>query len=107
MTLTGYLKKFSIYIWEPNYYCLIIIWKTCENGFILESEIEVCENDIVLHFVIYPLNSQNTKKPKIKTAVFFCKHSYFSQIFSKKAKITISFFRKEAKNNYITLGFSF
>ena len=107
MTLTGYLKKFSIYIWEPNYYCLIIIWKTCENGFILESGIEVCENDIVLHFVIYPLDSQNTKKPKTKTAHFFCKHSYFRQIFSKKAKKTISFFMKNSKNNNIILGLSF
>ena len=54
MNLTGYLKNLvHIYIWEPNYYCFII-WKTCDNGFILESGIEVCENYTVLH-----CNSEN------------------------------------------------
>ena len=35
------------------------------------------------------------------------KQSYFSQIVSKKAKITMSFFMKNSKNNNIILGFSF
>ena len=38
---------------------------------------------------------------------FYKQQSYFSQIVSKKAKITISFFMKNSKNNNIILGFSF
>ena len=38
---------------------------------------------------------------------FYKQQSYFSQIVSKKAKITISFFIKKSKNNNIILGFSF
>ena len=60
--------------------------KTCEKGFILESGIEVCENDIVLHFVIYPLDSQNTKKLKTKTAVFFVNTRISVKFFQKKPK---------------------
>ena len=37
---------------------------------------------------------------------FYKQQSYFSQIVSKKAKITISFFMKNSKNNNIILGFS-
>ena len=51
-----------------------------------------------------PLDGQNTKKPKTKTADFFC---YFSQIVSKKAKIITSLIMKNSKNNNIILGFSF
>ena len=40
--------------------------------------------------------------------LIFCKQQlYFSQIVSKKAKITISYFMKNSKNNNIILGFSF
>ena len=38
---------------------------------------------------------------------FYKQQSYFSQIVSKNAKITISFFMKNSKNNNIILGFSF
>ena len=38
---------------------------------------------------------------------FYEQQSYFSQFFSKKAKITIYFFVKNSKNNNIVLGFSF
>ena len=55
----------------------------------------------------YPLDSRNTKKPKTKMLSFYKQQSYFSQIVSKKAKITISFFMKNSKNNNIILGFSF
>ena len=57
-----------------------------------------------MELMFYPLDSRNTKKtkkPKTK------KQSYFSQIVSKKAKITILFFMKNSKNNNIILGFSF
>ena len=57
--------------------------------------------------MIYPLDGRNTKKLKTKTVDFFCKHPYFSQMFSKKAKITTSLFMKNSKYNNIILGFSF
>ena len=38
---------------------------------------------------------------------FYKQPSYFSQIVSKKAKITTSFFMKNSKSNNIILGFSF
>ena len=60
--------------------------------------------------MFYPLDSRNTKKQKrTKTRMlsFYKQQSYFSQIVSKKAKITISFFMKNSKNNTIILGFSF
>ena len=38
---------------------------------------------------------------------FYKQQSYFSQIVSKKANITISFFMKNSKNNNIILDFSF
>ena len=60
--------------------------------------------------MFYPLDSRNTKKPKnpkTKLLSFYKQQSYFSQIVSKKAKITISFFMKNSKNNNIILGFSF
>ena len=57
--------------------------------------------------MFYPLDSRNTKKPKTKMLSFYKQQSYFSQIVSKKAKITISFFMKNSKNNNIILGFSF
>ena len=45
------------------------------------------------------------KKQKTKTADFFYKHCYFSQIVSKKDKI--HHFMKNSKNNNIILGFGF
>ena len=38
---------------------------------------------------------------------FYKQQSYFSQIVSKKAKITILFIMKNSKNNNIILGLSF
>jgi hypothetical protein len=55
----------------------------------------------------YPLDSRNTKKPKTKMLIFYKHQSYFSQIVSKKAKITILFFMKNTKNTNIILGFIF
>ena len=57
--------------------------------------------------LFYPLDSRKTKKPKTKMLSFYKQQSYFSQIDSKKAKITISFFMKNSKNNNIILSFSF
>jgi hypothetical protein len=53
-----------------------------------------------------PLDSQNTKQPKTKMLIFYKQQSYFSQIISKKANITI-FFMKNSSDNNIILGFSF
>ena len=39
--------------------------------------------------------------------MFYKQQSYFGQIVSKKAKITIIFFMKNFKNKNIILGFSF
>ena len=39
--------------------------------------------------------------------MFYKQQSYFSQIVSKKAKITILFFMKNTKNTNIILGFIF
>ena len=50
--------------------------------------------------MFYPLDSRNTKKLKTKLLTFY-KQSYFSQIVSIKAKITISFFMKNSKNNNV------
>ena len=41
--------------------------------------------------MFYPLDSRNTKKPKTKMLSFYKQQLYFSQIVSKKAKITIYF----------------
>ena len=52
--------------------------------------------------MFYMLDSQNTKKlknQKTKMLIFYKQQSYFSQIASKKAKITITFFMKNSKNN--------
>ena len=58
--------------------------------------------------MFYPLNSWNTKKPKTKMLMFYKQQSYFSQIVSKKGKITILFLWKIPKiTMYIILGFSF
>jgi hypothetical protein len=38
---------------------------------------------------------------------FYKQQSYFSEIVSKKAKITIFLFMKKSKNNNIILGFGF
>ena len=59
--------------------------------------------------MFYPLDSRNTKKikNKIKMLSFYKQQSYFSQIVSKKAKITISFFMNDSKNNNIILDFSY
>ena len=50
---------------------------------------------------------KNKNKTKTKMLSFYKQQSYFSQIVSKKAKITILFFMKNSKNNNIILGFSF
>ena len=57
--------------------------------------------------MFYPLDSQNTKKPKTEMLSFDKQQSYFGQIVSKKAKITISFCMKNSKNNNIILSLSF
>ena len=57
--------------------------------------------------MFYPLDSQNTKEPKTKMLIFYKQQSYFSQLFSKKAKITLLFLMKNSNNNNIILGFSF
>ena len=57
--------------------------------------------------MFFPLDSRNTKKLKTKMLSFYKQQTYFSQIVSKKAKITISLFMKNSKNNNIILGFSF
>ena len=57
-----------------------------------------------------PWDSRNTKKlkkQKQNAGFFYKQQSHFSQIVSKKAKITILFFLKNSKNNNIILGFSF
>ena len=46
-------------------------------------------------------NKKETKKTKMLS--FYKQQSYFSQIVSKKAKITISFCMKNSNNNNITL----
>ena len=56
--------------------------------------------------MFHPLERRNTKRTKSKMLSFY-KQLYFSQIVSKKDKITISFFIKNSKNNNIILGFSF
>ena len=53
--------------------------------------------------MFYPLDTRNSKKPKIKS--FYKQQPYFSQIVSKKAKITISVFVKNSKNNNFVIGF--
>ena len=57
--------------------------------------------------MIYPLDSRNTKKLKNKTADFFVNTRILVKLFQKKAKIIMSFFMKNSKNNNIILGFSF
>ena len=39
--------------------------------------------------MFFPLDSQNTKKPKTKMLSFYKQQTYFSQIVSKKAKIFV------------------
>ena len=56
--------------------------------------------------MFFPLDGQNTKKLKTKTADFYKQQTYSSQIVSKKAKITILFFTKNSKNNNIILVIS-
>ena len=65
------------------------------------------EYNIVCTFTFYPLDSRNTKKTKPKMLSFYKQQSYFSQIVSKKAKITTSFFMKNSKNNNFILVSSF
>ena len=56
----------------------------------------------------YPLDTRNTKKTRNKMLIFINNNLiYLSQIVSKKANVTISFFMKNSKNNNIILGFSF
>ena len=60
---------------------------------ILNNEIEC--------FVFFSLDSRNTKKLKTKMPSFYKQQTYFSQIVSKKATITILFSMKNSKNNNI------
>ena len=56
------------------------------------------------------LDSWNTKKLKeVKTRMlsFYKQQSYFGQIVSKKATMTMWFFMKNSKNNNIILEYSF
>ena len=55
--------------------------------------------------MIYPLDSQNTKKTK--TADFFVNTCISVKFFQKKARLSVSFFMKNSRNNNIILGFSF
>ena len=57
----------------------------------------------------YPLDSRNTKTkiPKTKMLISYKQWSYFSQVVSRKSKLTISSFTKNSNNNNIILGFSF
>ena len=41
------------------------------------------------NYLFFPLDSRNTKKLKTKMLSFYKQQAYFSQIVSKKAKITI------------------
>ena len=56
--------------------------------------------------LFFPLDSRNTKILKTKLLSFYKQQTYFSQIVSKKAKITILFFMKNSKNNNIILVIS-
>ena len=47
-------------------------------------------------YLFFPLDSQNTKKLKTKMLSFNKEQTYLSQIVSKKAKIALSFFRKNS-----------
>ena len=80
-----------------------------ETSWSILTNVKICISHNCLHFkfVFYPLDSRNTKKPKTKMPCFYKQQSYFSQIVSKKAKITIYFFMKNSKNNNIILSFSF
>ena len=58
--------------------------------------------------MFFPLDSHNSKEnKKIKLLHFYKQQTYFSQIVSKKAEITIAFSMKNCKNNNIILGFRF
>ena len=57
--------------------------------------------------MFHQLDNQNTKKLKKLKLIFNKQQSFFSQIVSKKAKITILFFMKNSNNNTTILGFSF
>ena len=57
--------------------------------------------------MFYLLDGRNTKKPKTKMLIFYKQQLYFSQILSKKAKITLLFFMKNSNNNNIILDCSF
>ena len=60
--------------------------------------------------MFYPLdcpNAKKLKKTKTKMVSFYKQKLYFSQIVSKKAKLTKSFFMKNFKSNNIILGFIF
>ena len=65
----------------------------------------------VMSLMIYPLDRRNTKKlknqkPKTKMQSFLKNNKLFSQIFSKKAKITMLFWLKNPKNDNIILVIS-
>ena len=56
--------------------------------------------------MFFPLDSRNTKKLPTKMMSFYKQQMYFSQIVSKRAKITILFFMKNSQNNNIILDIS-
>ena len=66
---------------------------------------EISGWDRISSSMIYPLDTKKLKSQQ-PNKLIFCKHQYFSQFFSKKAKITKSLFMKNSRNNYIILGFS-
>ena len=61
------------------------------------------------HEMFFPLDSRKKqiKKTKTKMLSFYKQQSYFSQIVSKKAKITILSFLKNSNDNNIILCFKF
>ena len=56
--------------------------------------------------MFHPLDSQKTKKNP-SSIEFYRQQSYFSQIVTKKAKVTRSFAMKNSQSNNNILGFSF
>ena len=57
--------------------------------------------------MFYQLDSPNTKKTKTKMLSFCKQQLYFSQIVSKKAKITISFINEKSQKEQYHFGFKF
>ena len=73
---------------------------TCKRKFSTGITERFIKNLWSIHWINEILKNQKPNQ------LIFCKHLYFSQIFSKKAKITKSLFMKNSRNNNIILGFS-